>query len=103
MVLLRPTYLVPETRVVEPLQELLAHDHGAGEEGPVCQQEVLDIGGIHHRVFLHQMHGETLCRALFKIGVEINTYHLIHTPYKCKPTSGVNLVVKMKRFFFFLP
>lgn len=43
-----PTYLVPETRVVEPLQELLAHDHGAGEEGPVRQQEVLDIGGIHH-------------------------------------------------------
>lgn len=64
-----PTYLVPETRVMEPLQELLAHDHGAGEEGPVCQQEVLNIGGIHHRVFLHQMHGETLCRALFNTGV----------------------------------
>lgn len=41
-------YLVPETGVVEPLQELLAHDHGAGEEGPVGQQEVLDVGGVHH-------------------------------------------------------
>lgn len=28
-------YLVPETGVVKPLQEFLAHDHGAGEEGPV--------------------------------------------------------------------
>ncbi len=41
-------YLVPETGVVEPLQELLAHDHGAGEEGPVGQQEVLNVGGVHH-------------------------------------------------------
>lgn len=47
------TYLVPETGVVEPLQKLLSHDHRAGEEGPVCQQEVLDIGGVHHRVLLH--------------------------------------------------
>lgn len=42
------SYLVPETGVVEPLQEFLAHDHGAGEEGPVGQQEVLDVGGVHH-------------------------------------------------------
>lgn len=42
------SYLVPETGVVEPLQELLAHDHGAGEEGPVGQQEVLDVSGVHH-------------------------------------------------------
>lgn len=62
------TYLVPETGVVEPLQELLAHDHGAGEEGPVGQQEVLDVGGVHHWVFLHQVHGETLrCALRFKI------------------------------------
>lgn len=47
MVVLLP-YLVPETGVVKPLQELLAHDHGAGEEGPVGQQEVLDVGGVHH-------------------------------------------------------
>lgn len=90
-----PTYLVPETRVVEPLQELLAHDHGAGEEGPVRQQEVLDIGGIHHWVFLHQMHGETLCRALFKTGVEFNLYNLIHITYICEPSLGVDLEVKM--------
>lgn len=57
-------YLVPETWVVKPFQELLSHDHGAGEEGPVGQQEVLDVGRIHHRVLLHQVHGETLRRAL---------------------------------------
>lgn len=97
-----PTYLVPETRVVEPLQELFAHDHGAGEEGPVCQQEVLDIGGIHHWVFLHQMHGETLCRALFKIGGEFNLCNLIHVIHmwallRCEPRS------QNVEFFFFLP
>lgn len=58
-------YLVPETGVVEPLQEPLAHDHGAGEEGPVCQQKVLNVGWVHHRVLLHQVHGETLRRALW--------------------------------------
>lgn len=47
------SYLVPETWVVEPLQELLAHDHGAGEEGPVGQQEVLDVSGVHHRMLLY--------------------------------------------------
>lgn len=57
-------YLVPETWVVKPFQELLSHDHGAGEEGPVGQQEVLDVGRIHHWVLLHQVHGETLRRAL---------------------------------------
>lgn len=63
-------YLVPEAGVVEPLQQLPAHDHGAGEEGPVGQQEVLDVGGVHYRVFLHQVHGETLRSALrFKIMV----------------------------------
>lgn len=41
-------HLVPETGVMKPLQELLAHDHGAGEEGPVGQQEVFDVGGVHH-------------------------------------------------------
>lgn len=61
---LKQEYLVPETGVVEPLQELLAHDHGAGEEGPVSQQEVLDVGGVHHRVLLNQVHGETLRCAL---------------------------------------
>lgn len=72
-------YLVPETRVVEPFEELLAHDHGAGEEGPVRQQEVFDIGGVHHWVFLHQMHGKTLCCALFKIVVAFdNLYNLIY-------------------------
>lgn len=58
------SYLVPETGVMEPFQQLLAHNHGAGEEGPVCQQEVLDVGGVHHGVFLHQVHGETLRCAL---------------------------------------
>lgn len=60
ILIIRETHLVPETGVVEPLQKLLAHDHGAGEEGPVGQQEVLDVGGVHHRVLLHQVHGETL-------------------------------------------
>lgn len=61
-------YLVPETGVVEPLQESLAHDHWAGEEGPVRQQKVLDVGWVHHRVFLHQVHGETLrCALRFKM------------------------------------
>ena len=55
---------------MKPLQELLAHNHGAGEEGPVGQQEVLDVGGVHHRVFFHQVHGETLwCALRFKIRV----------------------------------
>lgn len=64
---------------MEPLQELLAHDHGAGEEGPVRQQEVFDISGVHHRVFLYQMHGETLCCALFKIVVAFDSYNLTYT------------------------
>lgn len=33
---------------MEPLQQLLAHHHGAGQEGPVRQKEVFDIGGVHH-------------------------------------------------------
>lgn len=56
--------LVPEAWIMEPLEELLAHDHGAGEEGSVGQQEVLDVGGVHHRVLLYQVHSQTLLRAL---------------------------------------
>lgn len=71
-----PTYLVPETRVVEPFQELLAHDHRAGEEGPVRQQEVLYVSGVHHWVFLHQMHGEALRCALFRRVVFTYTHNI---------------------------
>lgn len=48
------------------------------------------------------MHGETLCRALFKTGVEFNLYNLIHIAYICEPCLGVDLEVKMLFFFFYL-
>lgn len=57
-------YLVPEAGVMEPLQQFPAHHHGAGQEGAVGEQEVLNIGGIHHWVLLHQVHGQTLSCAL---------------------------------------
>lgn len=57
-------YLVPEAGVMEPLQQFLAHHHGAWQEGAVGKQEVLDVGGVHHRVLFYKVHGKTLWRAL---------------------------------------
>lgn len=50
---------------MEPLKQFPAHHHGAGQEGAVGEQEVLNVGGIHHRVLLHQVHGQTLCCSLW--------------------------------------
>lgn len=60
----RISNLIPEGRVVKPLQQLLAHFHWARQECPVGQQEVLYEGWIHHRVLLHQMHHQPLGGAL---------------------------------------
>lgn len=53
-------YLVPEAGVMEPLQQFLAYHHGAWQEGAVGKQEVLDVGGVHHRVLFYKVHGKTL-------------------------------------------
>ncbi len=57
---------VSETVHFEPFQKFLAHFHGAGQEGAVRQEEVLDVSGIHHRRLLHQVHDQTFRGALIQ-------------------------------------
>lgn len=83
--------LVPEAWVVEPLEELVAHDHGAGEESPVGQQEVLDVGGVHHRVLLYQVHGQTLRRTLREMVYEEKRFNVCFESQvlcHCEDTKG---------------
>lgn len=49
--------LIPEARVIKPLQQLFAHFHWARKESPIGQQEIFDERWIYDRVLLHQMHG----------------------------------------------
>ena len=58
------THRVPEAVHLEPLQQFLADLHGVWQEGPVGQQEVFDVGGVHHRRLLHQVHDQTLRSSL---------------------------------------
>ena len=42
------THRVSEAVNFEPLKQLLANLHGAGEEGAVGEEEVFNVGGVHH-------------------------------------------------------
>lgn len=58
------THRVSEAVDFEPLEQLLADLHGAGEEGAVGEEEVFDVGGVNHRWLLHQVQYQTLWGAL---------------------------------------
>lgn len=60
----KQTHCIPEGVHLEPLQQLLANFHGVWQEGPVGQQEVFNVCGVHYWGFLHQVHDQTFWGSL---------------------------------------
>lgn len=58
------THCIPEGVRLEPLKQLPANFHGVRHEGPVGQQEVFNVCGVHDRGLLYQVHDQTLWGSL---------------------------------------
>lgn len=91
------THRIPEGVHLEPLKQLLANFHGVRQEGPVGQQEVLDVCGVHDRWLLHQVHDQTFWGSLLVAKRHQAMRYRKHRTHACVPADNGSWTTEHRR------